>query len=101
MWFNVAHFRFGTLIIDGILTIDPSVPNVTIEANNIWLRGGELKAGSEDTPYSNNLTIKLYGTTTGKYIVIDEYSDASTKSIFVTGKLKLFGVPPTTTWTRL
>lgn len=42
---NVAEFTFGTLIIDGTLKIDESIPHTTIKANNIWIRGGKLVAG--------------------------------------------------------
>lgn len=45
MIFNVASFKFGTLIIDGTLKFDSSIAQTTLEATNIWVRGGSLIAG--------------------------------------------------------
>ena len=45
MEFDLEHFKFGTLYIDGNLIIDRKIDEMTIEANNIWVRAGMLKAG--------------------------------------------------------
>ena len=92
--------RFGTLIIDGILKMDPTI-DISIEANNIWIRSGELVAGDESTPFPKKLTITLYGTKDDNYVFINDLAGARTKSISVTGKLKLYSDIPATTWTFL
>ena len=71
--FNLDYFKFGTLTIDGIFKIDPNLPTVTIKANNIFIRSGEFIAGTEALPYTNKLTIQLYGTrNSGKYVFLDD-----------------------------
>lgn len=52
MIFDVPNFVFGTLTIDGTLRIDESIAHVKITANNIWIRGGKLVAGTEAFPYT-------------------------------------------------
>lgn len=52
---------FDTLVIDGTLKIDNSIPHTEIFANNIWIRGGKLVAGSADEPFTSKLTITLTG----------------------------------------
>lgn len=98
---NVAEVRFGTLIIDGILKIDDSLPETTIYADNIWVRGGKLMAGTKTVRYEQQLNIILTGGRFGAPIVIDDISDTGTKTLAVTGKLDLYGLVPATTQTRL
>lgn len=98
MRFDVGEFEFGTLIIDGILIIEG---DTHIKAKNIWIRSGELRAGSADIEFENNLTIELIGDVNGEYIYIDESSDSRTKSISVTGKLQLYGKTDFNSWTQL
>ena len=62
MVFNKAYFKFGTLVIDGVFTIDETLTSVVIEANNIWVKMGEFNVGSESQRYQNNLEIILTGT---------------------------------------
>lgn len=46
MLLDKPRVEFDTLIIDGTLKLDNSIPHTEIFANNIWIRGGKLVAGS-------------------------------------------------------
>jgi len=103
MIYNTAEFTFNTLIVDGTLRIDPSIPESKIIANNIWVRGGKIVAGGPETlnTYTKNFKIELTGNKNSPPLIIDELSKTGTKSLAITGKLELYGVVPDLTQTRL
>jgi len=76
MIFNTPEFTFNTLIVDGTLRIDPSLPESKIIANNIWVRGGKIVAGGPETlnTYTKNLKIELRGNNFSPHLIIDELS---------------------------
>ena len=101
MRFDLQEYTFGELVIDGIFKIDSPFPEVTIRANNIWVRGGEFKIGTKEQPYTGKVNIILTGIKTSRSLLIDDISDIGTKSIAVTGLMEFYGTPPQTIWTRL
>lgn len=101
MVIDISYVKVKTLTIDGTLRIDSSLSAVTIEAEYIWVRGGKLLAGESSSPYTGQLTIKLLGSRDSTSLIIDDISDAGTKVLGITGEVKLYGVAPTNTQTRL
>lgn len=72
MNFNVDSFRFNNLYIDGTLRIEQnSADKRTILATNIWIRGGKLVAGSENSVFEQNLEIILTGHQQSEPLIID------------------------------
>lgn len=64
--------KFDQLIIKGTVVVAEDIGDVTIEANNIWIKG-KLRAGKENSPFPNNLTIKIYGKKDDRGMPIDEF----------------------------
>jgi pectate lyase len=63
MTFDLESFEFGTLVIDGTLRIDGNYDEITITANNIWVRAGSLFVGTKDNDYARGkINIILKGT---------------------------------------
>jgi hypothetical protein len=91
------------LEIQGELHFDNTQESSTLQAKNIYVRGYGYKiiAGSEKTPFTNDVNIILHGTIGGESLVIDDKVEASNKELAVTGGLELYGSPPESTWTRL
>lgn len=46
--FNKRNFKFGNLIIDGVFKIDETLPEITIEAENIWVKSGDFLVGTKE-----------------------------------------------------
>ena len=86
-------------IIDGTLVADNS-RNVNITANNIFIRAGNLTAGSSSSPFMWNLTIQVNGNKLDNGITIDPII-AGNKHFVVTGTLNLHGNAPGTVSTTL
>lgn len=93
---RIGYFEIsGDVIIPNTTNID-----ITIEAENIWIKGGSFKAGTTSNPFPKKLTIRLLGVQNATGFTVSP--DLTGNKMFVnTGRLELIGVPPTTTWTRL
>ena len=52
--------RIGYFEISGDVIISDAL-DINITAENIWIKGGSLKAGNSSTPYARNLVIQLLG----------------------------------------
>lgn len=55
------NITVGTLIIDGYVSVD-CTKQITINAINIWVRGGEFHIGTPSSPCTNKVTINFIGT---------------------------------------
>ncbi len=60
-----------------------------------------MYAGSSSAPFTGNLDIVLTGGMDADNVLIDDFSNPGNKVIVVTGRLELYGVSPSTKWTRL
>ena len=86
-------------IIDGTLVADDS-RDVNITANNIFIRAGNLTAGTSSTPFLHKLTIQVNGNKLDNGITIDPII-AGNKHFVVTGTLNIHGNAPGTVSTTL
>jgi hypothetical protein len=86
-------------IIDGTLIADDS-RDVNITANSIFIRAGNLTAGSTASPFLHKMTIQINGQKTDTGYTIDPIV-AGNKFMVVTGILNLHGNAPATTITTL
>lgn len=74
--------------------------DTVITAKYIWIRAGSLMAGNSTNPFGYKLDIYIDGTANDPTYVIDPNIAARTCMV-VTGRLGLYSVAPTITWTRL
>ena len=59
---DINPVRMGYFEISGdVLLQNTTNFDVTIEAENIWIKGGSLKAGTSANPFPKKLTIRLLG----------------------------------------
>ena len=86
-------------IIDGDLIADDS-RDVNITANSIWIRAGNLTAGSKNSPFLHKFTIQINGQKTDYGQVIDPII-AGNKFMVVTGILNIHGNAPASVSTYL
>jgi hypothetical protein len=91
--------KLNYLEVNGILNFDDSRANV-LEAKYIWVRNGKMVAGSQDSPFMNDLNIILNGEKDERTFVIDPATSGN-KMLAVSGGLELYGNHPATIWTRL
>lgn len=87
------------LIIDGTLIADDT-RDVNVTARSIFIRAGNVTAGSPTNPFMHKLTIQVSNTKEDPGWYIDPLV-AGNKYIVVTGSLNLYGVAPTTVTTTL
>jgi hypothetical protein len=92
---------FDELVVNGILTFDPTKNGLTLQAKRIWVKAGKIYIGSKDKPYTNQARIVLHGARDDTNLLIDEFIEASSKVLAVTHSIELYGVVPGTVWTRL
>lgn len=103
----LIDFKFNTLTIDGALNLDiPAGYTLNIRAKWIWVRRGELIAGSANNRIKGNINIELIGGRFDPYLFLDDRLEISNKVLLNTGDLQLFGddQPSGNTinvWTRL
>lgn len=91
---NITYFEInGDVII-------PDTQDIKIVAQNIWIKGGSLKAGLKSTPFTHNLTIEMTGDKSGTGFTVSPDLTGN-KMFVVTGRLELFGAAPSSIWTRM
>jgi len=91
--------RIGYFEINGDIII-PDTQDILIEAENVWIKSGSLKAGTNTTPFSHQLTIQVNGNMDDIGLTVSPDLTGN-KMIVNTGRLELFGTPPATSWTKL
>ena len=88
------------LLIEGDLAIPSNRATANLIVDSMWIRSGSLKAGNSSTPFTGDLTIQINGNKNDPgYVFTPEV--VGNKQVLVTGDLHLYGVAPSTTWTRL
>lgn len=96
---DVDPAPLNNLTIDGNLIADDT-RDVNITANFIWIRAGNLSAGSSANPFTHKLTIQVNGQKTDTARLIDPIVTGN-KLIVVTGFLNLYASPPKSVITTL
>ena len=89
------------MFVDGELIFDDTKPSTLLEAEMIFVRAGALYAGTESTPFPQQLTIRLHGRRDDFILGIDSSVDAGNKVIAVFGEVKLFGQKRLRHWAKL
>jgi hypothetical protein len=98
---DIALPTMKTLRIEGFLELDPATNN-KLQAEIIFINGGQLIVGFEDTPVTANVDIVLKGTRGSiNYTLPDGIGNIGGKAIGVYGGLDLHGAPRYPTWTQL
>ena len=98
---DVNTSNLSKLIVDGDLKFDSNKSLIKLTAGIIWVRLGNLTAGSAINPIQNKVQIELTGIRTSPMLLIDPFIDSSNKLLAVTGALKLYGSNSNTIWTKL
>ena len=57
---DISPARIGYFEINGDIIVS-NILDITIVADNIWIKGGSLKAGTSAAPFTYNFVIKLLG----------------------------------------
>jgi len=65
------------------------------------VKTGKIIAGNATTPFPGKINIILEGNLEDDSLVIDDKIDVGNKVLAVTRGLELYGISPTTVWTRL
>ena len=93
--------KLKNLQIEGILEFDNGL-NHTLNAELIFINGGQLIIGWENDPILNNVDIILRGTKDSiNFYLPDGFSNIGGKGIGVFGGLDLHGQPRVPSWTTL
>lgn len=92
---------FNSLTIVGTLKFDKSKAHTKLRSKSIYVKGGVLKAGELDTPYTQKITIEIHGERTNPTTLVDDYVDGGNKNLIVTGEMSLYGVAPAVVITRM
>jgi len=92
---------FNSLSIVGTLKFDESIAHTTLKSKSIYVKGGQLLAGTPEKAFSKKITIEIHGEATSPDTLVDDYVVGSNKNLIVTGRLALYGPVPTIAKTRL
>jgi len=80
---------------------DKTKAHTKLKSKSIYVKGGVLKAGEADAPYTQKITIEIHGERTNPTVLVDDYVEGGNKNLIVTGQLSLYGVTPAVVMTRL
>lgn len=92
---------FNSLTIIGTLKFDDSIAHTTLKSKSIYVKGGQLLAGTPEKDFSKKITIEIHGESTSPDTLVDDYVIGSNKNFIVTGRLALYAPIPTIVKTRL
>ncbi|KAM3142669.1 hypothetical protein pb186bvf_005328 [Paramecium bursaria] len=79
------------LIIIGSLIFDDKRNNTVLKSKNIWIKGGQMLAGNSTVPYKGKIEIQI----------TSQYLESDNLQFIIEGLLNLYGVLPSTHFTRL
>ncbi len=98
---DVALPRLRLLQIEGVLELDNSIDH-TLEADLIFINGGQLIVGWENNPILTNVKIILNGFKNSlKFFLPNGLENIGGKGIGVYGGLDIHGKPRNVVWTKL
>jgi len=99
---DAANHVFKYIEINGRLSFPNNTKSYTLKSYLVYVRKGELIVGYEDKPVEGKITFELYGNRSQKDIYFhDKMFEGGNKVIANTGKLRMYGKPVETRWTRL
>ena len=90
-----------TLVVDGQLMFDPTRTSSVLTASIIWARLGNITAGNPNNPFPGQILINMTGNRTSQQLVIDANIESASNILAVTGSLRLYGINPNHSWTKL
>lgn len=96
MYLDIDTPMLNKLTINGRLTLpsnEETPTTVSIHAKIIYVRQGELLAGTETVPYNGNINIILYGEPTDETIAYNVFVETGNKVLAIVGTVKLYGLP--------
>ena len=93
--------NLASLIIDGELIFDSSRALNTLNSYIIWVRKGNITAGSPSIPFPNKIIINILGDKKSEGLIIDNFIEIGNKILAVTGTMNLYGQAPSVIWTKL
>jgi hypothetical protein len=82
---------FNMVEINGRLTFEDAEKDLHLRAKYVYVRAGELIIGSQETPYSKNAKITLYGEKENAHILWDNAIEAGNKILANTNKIRMYG----------
>ena len=85
--------RLKKLEINGRLSFkdDSSLPSVTLKAEGIWVRAGELLIGSSDTPFSQEAIVETLGHTESDTLTLMGTVKAGNKVLVSSNRIEMYG----------
>lgn len=92
---------FKSLTIVGTLMFDKAQSHTKLKSKSIYVKGGVLKAGEANAPFTQKITIEIHGERTNPTVLVDDHVDGGNKNLIVTGTMSLYGATPAVTMTRL
>jgi len=91
-----------SLEINGRLTIKNDGETYNLQSYLVYVRSGELIVGTEEEPFTGTALFTLHGDRSSLDVYFhDKMFEAGNKVIANTGKLRMYGKPVETKWTRL
>ncbi len=90
----------GVLTVDGDVIIPEDSGELTITAESIGVKAGSITAGSESQPHMHPLTFSITGQKNDRGLTLEPTAQGN-KLFAITGKLKLYGPTPASTWNKL
>ena len=91
----------GTLVIEGDLYFDSTATNLTLTAQNIWVKGQLFIGTSATDRYKNSAKIVLTAQSSSQNLSMGGILTPSNKVLAVTGNLSLYGKEVKYVYTRL
>ena len=91
-----------SLEINGRLTVQNDGSSYELKSYLIYVRKGELIVGTKDEPFTGTTIFTLHGDRSSLDVYFhDKMFEGGNKVIANTGKVRMYGKPITTKWTRL
>jgi transcriptional/translational regulatory protein YebC/TACO1 len=92
--------KYKLIRVNGILTFD-NTTDTHLRCKHLFIRAGELHAGSEEFPYNMSGRITLYGEKGAETMVYDNAIEAGNKVIANVNVMKIIAAPRKWKMTRL
>jgi hypothetical protein len=84
--------KYKGVTVNGYLTFLPGA-NLTLNAEHIFIRAGELHVGTKESPHTGNVLIKLLGTRNSDAFAYDASVELGNKFIANYNVMKMYGMP--------
>jgi hypothetical protein len=92
---NTVPAEMDYFEVNGDIFIEDTL-DLNITANNIWIKGGSIKAGNSTAAFNHSLIFQINGLKNDSGFTVDPLLTGN-KMFVVTGRLNLYGNAPATT----